>query len=63
METDEPIPAANQIQACRRKRRYESEREADDAAYRARMDGQTLGIYECPWCRGWHLTSRRPETS
>jgi hypothetical protein len=56
---DERIPAANALQACRRKRRFETEREADDAAYRARMEGRRLGIYHCEWCGGWHLTSRR----
>jgi len=59
VDSDDPIPAATQIQACRRKHRYASEREADDAAYRARMDGRPLGIYRCDWCAGWHLTSRR----
>jgi hypothetical protein len=56
---DERIPAANELQACRRKRRFATEREADDAAYRARMEGRALGIYECRLCGGWHLTSRR----
>ena len=55
-----------QLQDCRRKTRYASEREADDAAYRARMEGVELWIYQCPWCHGWHLTraggeSRREE--
>ena len=35
-----------------------TEREADDAAYRARMEGRRLGIYQCSICGGWHLTSR-----
>jgi hypothetical protein len=56
---DERIPAANALQACRRKRRFETEREADDAAYRARMEGRQLAIYHCDFCGGWHLTSRR----
>lgn len=61
---DDRIPAATQLQACRRKRRFQSEREADDAAYRARMEGRSLGIYLCDWCGGWHLTSRLgPEES
>ncbi|MBA2296497.1 MAG: hypothetical protein H0W14_00480 [Actinobacteria bacterium] len=47
-----------QIDACRRKRKFNSEREADDAAYTARMEGRSLGIYKCNWCGGWHLTSR-----
>jgi hypothetical protein len=58
---DSEIRAANELQACRRKRRFATEREADDAAYRARMEGRPLGIYECSWCGGWHLTSRRGE--
>jgi len=56
---DEPLRSANPLQACRRKRRFETEREADDAAYRARMEGRRLAIYLCEWCGGWHLTSRR----
>ena len=50
---------ANPLQACRSKRRYETEREADDAAYQARMEGRQLGIYLCDMCGGWHLTSRK----
>lgn len=57
-EDEERIPAANALQACRRKRRFETEREADDAAYAARMEGRRLQIYRCEWCGGWHLTSR-----
>lgn len=52
------IPAANALQACRRKRRFDTEREADDAAYAARMEGRRLSTYQCEWCGGWHLTSR-----
>ena len=48
-----------EIEACRRKRRFPNQREADDAAYRARLEGRELRTYECIWCRGWHLTSRR----
>ena len=49
----------NQIENCRRKQRFATEREADDAAYRARMEGRRLGIYHCRLCGGWHLTSRQ----
>ncbi|GEM_PF-7047831 len=58
-----------QLEDCRRKVRYATEREADDAAYRRRMEeGIRLAAYQCPWCGGWHLTrggsgrspSRRP---
>ena len=50
----------NQIENCRRKRRFATEREADDAAYRGRMEGRHLGIYQCHICGGWQLTSRDP---
>jgi hypothetical protein len=53
-----PISAAKQIADCRRKQRFESEREADNFAYRKRMEGIRVSIYECEWCGGWHLTSR-----
>lgn len=58
-EVSEPPRSASQLEACRRKTRFATEREADDAVYRARMEGQSLGFYHCPWCNGWHLTSRR----
>jgi hypothetical protein len=48
-----------EIESCRRKRRFATEREADDAAYLARLQGRELRVYRCSWCRGWHLTSRR----
>ncbi len=44
---------------CRRKQRYASEAEARaTAAHEARATGRELDVYECVWCRGWHLTSR-----
>lgn len=61
-DRSEPDRLQGQIDACRRKRRFASEREADDAAYQARMVGRSLGIYRCDWCGGWHLTSRRTES-
>jgi hypothetical protein len=59
----ESFSSFNQIENCRRKRRFATEREADDAAYRARMEGRQLGVYHCDLCGGWHLTSRpgRPD--
>lgn len=58
---DDRIRSASEIEACRRKRRFASEREAEDAAYQARMEAKELGTYSCLWCGGWHLTSRKPE--
>jgi hypothetical protein len=44
---------------CGRKKRYASESEARaTAAHQARTTGRELNVYECVWCRGWHLSSR-----
>ena len=44
---------------CGRKQRYASEAEARATAdHQARTTGRELNVYECPWCRGWHLSSR-----
>ena len=44
---------------CRKKKRYESEAEARATAdHQARTTGRELNVYECVWCRGWHLSSR-----
>lgn len=57
-EATDALNAANRLQTCRSKRRFAIEREADDAAYQARMQGRRIGVYECDQCGGWHLTSR-----
>ncbi len=44
---------------CGKKKRYASEEEARATAdHQARATGRELNVYECPWCRGWHLSSR-----
>jgi hypothetical protein len=44
---------------CRRKKRYATEAEARaTAGHQARTTGRELSVYECVWCRGWHLSSR-----
>ena len=46
-------------QECSRKKRYASEAEARATAdHQARTTGTELKVYECAWCRGWHLSSR-----
>jgi hypothetical protein len=55
---NDQIRSATEVEACKRKRRFSTEREAENAAYQARMDGRALGVYACPWCGGWHLTSK-----
>lgn len=52
-----PNPEADDIAACRRKRRY---RDRDEAIY-SRQHRQAAGapklrVYACPCCRGFHLT-------
>ena len=44
---------------CGKKKRYASEAEARATAdHQARTTGRELNVYECVWCRGWHLSSR-----
>ena len=44
---------------CGKKKRYVSEADARMTAdHQARATGRELSVYECPWCRGWHLSSR-----
>ena len=44
---------------CGKKKRYASEAEARTTAdHQARTTGKELNVYECPWCHGWHLSSR-----
>ena len=58
-ESPRPLRTEAQRQACKSKQRFANEREADDAVYRSRMEGAELAYYRCPWCDGWHLTSRQ----
>jgi hypothetical protein len=52
--------AAIRRSECGRKKRYPSEAEARATAdHQARASGRELSVYECPWCRGWHLSSQR----
>lgn len=45
---------------CTRKRRYESEAEADkQAEYLINTKDAHVDTYKCNICEGWHLTSMR----
>ena len=46
---------------CDRKGRYKSKQVAKDAASRRSRDGDKVRAYECPVCKGWHLTGTDPE--
>lgn len=51
----------NEIENCRRKRRFGTEAEARDAAsrqMRMHLEAPDLDVYECLWCGGWHLTAK-----
>lgn len=50
--------AAQLEKACLSKNRYASYAEAQDAQAACAEYGTTgLHIYQCPHCKGWHLTS------
>ena len=51
--------AALRYKACERKNRYATRLEAE-AAISACEDYGTRGLhcYQCPYCKGWHLTSK-----
>ncbi|MHB8491174.1 MAG: hypothetical protein ACYDA6_03025 [Solirubrobacteraceae bacterium] len=48
--------------ACGEKQRFEDEPEAEQAAYRVRLEtGERLDVYRCLFCHGYHLGhSSRP---
>jgi hypothetical protein len=58
MDIEQRMKARRQSE-CDKKQRYATEAEARATAdHQARATGRELSVYECPWCRGWHLSSR-----
>ena len=56
---DEEHAAALRHKACERKNRYASRYEAElTAAECAEHGAPPLHVYRCPYCNGWHLTSK-----
>lgn len=56
---DEERAAARRHKACERKNRYASRYEAElTAAECAEHGAPPLHVYRCPYCNGWHLTSK-----
>ena len=50
---------ALRYKACERKNRYASRYEAElTAAECAEHGAPPLHVYHCPYCNGWHLTSK-----
>ena len=53
--------AALRNKACESKNRYSSQSEARLAIASCAEHGTTgLHAYRCPYCKGWHLTSKPP---
>lgn len=50
---------AGQTHSCKKKRRFRDRTEAKEASKRIPVP---MRIYECNYCKGWHLTSRLVET-
>ncbi|MBM6687975.1 hypothetical protein H6A35_03705 [Collinsella tanakaei] len=49
--------------ACASKNRYATRADALDAAARCASHGtRGLHVYKCPYCNGWHLTSKAPRS-
>ena len=47
------------VKACESKNRYAHLDEAEEAlAWCTSRGRRGLSIYECPYCNGWHLTSK-----
>ena len=56
---DEAHEAVLRRKACERKNRYASRYEAElTAAECAEHGAPPLHVYKCPYCNGWHLTSK-----
>lgn len=53
--------AALKRKACESKNRYSSKAEAEETILLCAEHGTTgLHSYRCPYCNGWHLTSKKP---
>ena len=53
------LEAGLRVKACESKNRYAHLDEAEEAlAWCTARGRRGLSIYECPYCNGWHLTSK-----
>lgn len=51
-----------ELQNCKKKTRYPNEELAQrtaNKAMRGDLNAPALFVYECEWCKGWHLTKNR----
>ncbi len=56
---DEEREAALRAKACESKNRYATHGDAEAAVIACEEHGvRGLRIYRCPYCNGWHLTSK-----
>jgi len=56
------MPSRNEVAACKRKRRFDNDADAQAALKRinpARKLKKPARVYKCPVCNGYHLTSQR----
>ncbi len=59
-EDDAKRKSARSRRACKSKKRYESRMKAEEAiASCAEYGTPDLHCYKCPYCNGWHLTSKK----
>ena len=50
--------AARREKSCTSKNRYATKHDAEAAAFACADYGtKGLSVYQCPYCKGWHLTS------
>lgn len=50
---------ANPYEVCLKKHRYPTEQAAiERGAFEELLAWHPLGVYQCPRCKGWHLTKR-----
>lgn len=61
-QKDAEREASRRQRTCERKKRYASRVDAEDAIAACAEHGRRgLRAYRCPYCGGWHLTSKPRE--
>jgi hypothetical protein len=57
-----PLPSGA-VSTCDQKKRYRNQDDAQKAAELSELRDLSLEltVYQCPYCRFWHLTRKQPE--